>query len=181
MELIVYFANDGDISSTDANNSNTSTFSSPKHQVEEELVSVDTQEGISQLSESQHEYVNELLSEAMEEEEKLCVESNIYSEYFYFMSYEKFFTEFDNEEIPPTGARLFYFPDEKHPQQDNIKPLPQVTYELGDVAFHSNKSSDTDDEFCIIGNEASLGILVIYFYRKLLSPVLNIKFYIYNL
>lgn len=55
---------------------------------------------------------------------------------------------------------MFLFPGES--QQDELeplsKPLAQVTYELGDIALHSNKSSDTDDDFCIIGHEQGLGI-----------------------
>lgn len=57
------------------------------------------------------------------------------------------------------GAKLFYFPDEKQLLQETLtKPLPQVTYELGDIAYHSNKSSDTDDDFCIISKEPGLGL-----------------------
>lgn len=58
------------------------------------------------------------------------------------------------------GAKMFFFPGER--QQDELEtlsnPLPQVTCELGDIKLHSNRSSDTDEEFCIIGNEAGLGI-----------------------
>lgn len=32
-----------------------------------------------------------------------------------------------------------------------------MTSELGDVTIPSNKSSDTDDDFCFVGNEAGLG------------------------
>lgn len=39
------------------------------------------------------------------------------------------------------------------------KPLPQVTCELGDVTIASNRSSDTDDDFCFVGNEAGLGTI----------------------
>lgn len=60
-----------------------------------------------------------------------------------------------------SGAKLFFFPDESFPLQDQpSKPLPQVTQELGDITYLAHKSSDTDDEFCFVGDEAGLGILV---------------------
>lgn len=55
---------------------------------------------------------------------------------------------------------MFFFPDEGHPLPEAGKPLPQVTRELGDITFRSNRSSDTDDDFCFLGDEAGLGILV---------------------
>lgn len=57
------------------------------------------------------------------------------------------------------GAKLFFFPDENVTFQDSGKPLPQVTTELGDVK--SNKSSDTDEDFIFIGDEAGSGLPVI--------------------
>lgn len=59
------------------------------------------------------------------------------------------------------GAKLFFFPDENATFQEAGKPPPQVTTELGDVTYPSNKSSDTDDDFCFIGDEAGSGILVV--------------------
>lgn len=58
------------------------------------------------------------------------------------------------------GAEMFLFPGERQQEESDIlnKPLPLVMCELGDVALHSNKSSDTDDDFCIIRNEEGLGI-----------------------
>lgn len=58
------------------------------------------------------------------------------------------------------GAKLFFFPDENLTTQDRGKPLPQVTTELGDITYRSNKSSDTDEEFCFLGDEAGSGLLV---------------------
>lgn len=66
MQLIVYFANDGDlIQAVPVNNA--SPYSSPRHQADQELVPVEPQ--ISNLSKSQHEHVNTLLGEAMKENE----------------------------------------------------------------------------------------------------------------
>lgn len=64
------------------------------------------------------------------------------------------------------GARMFFFPDEKNPIQDTMKPIPQVTHELGDVTYRSSKSSDTDDEFCFIGDDAGLGVIVRFLILK---------------
>lgn len=58
------------------------------------------------------------------------------------------------------GAKVFFFPDENLPLENIGKPLPQVTSELGDIAYLSNKSSDTDEEFCFLGDEAGIGIMV---------------------
>ena len=67
MQLITYFASDGDLAPTESLFMPTgSNFSSPYHQSDQELVSVDPQD-VSQLSKSQHQKVNQLLSEAMHE------------------------------------------------------------------------------------------------------------------
>lgn len=58
------------------------------------------------------------------------------------------------------GAKVFFFPDENLPLENSGKPLPQVTSELGDITYLSNKSSDTDEEFCFLGDEAGVGIMV---------------------
>lgn len=58
------------------------------------------------------------------------------------------------------GAKVFFFPDENLTAKDNGKPLPQVTADLGDVTYLSNKSSDTDEEFCFLGDEAGIGVTV---------------------
>ncbi|CAG9820878.1 unnamed protein product [Phaedon cochleariae] len=136
MQLLTYLANDGDLSQSDTVSAE-SPFSSPRHHVEQELIVVEPQD-ISNLSKSQHEHVNTLLGEAMKENEAVIEAMGKSSN---------------------AGAKLFYFPDEAQQLQDlPHKPLPQVTSELGDITFHSNKSSDTDDDFCIIGNEPGLGL-----------------------
>lgn len=76
-----------------------------------------------------------------------------------------------------SSSRMFFFPDEGGRPQDGGKPLPQVAKELGDVAYRSNKSSDTDEEFCIVGEEAGLGIMVsTLFFQKMGQR--NVKLYI---
>lgn len=69
-------------------------------------------------------------------------------------------------DVNGSSSRMFFFPDEGRPQEGG-KPLPQVAKELGDIAYRSNKSSDTDEEFCIVGEEAGLGIMVSKHYISL--------------
>lgn len=137
-QLITYFANDGDLQlPSDTSFSTSSTHNSPLHRRNDSLlVDVDTQE-ISNLSKSQHQQINALLGDAMQEsgsdeEETRTVSSN-------------------------DGAKMFYFPDENATiQQDTGKPLPQVTTELGDVANTSNKSNDTDDDYIFVEEPVSV-------------------------
>lgn len=133
-QLLTYYASDGDLTApTEA----TSSVGSPSHQPDEpQLVSVEPQD-VSNLSKSQHQQINDLLGEAMQE--SIAGEDG---------------TLFEND-----GAKVFFFPDENVTVQDVGKPLPQVTSELGEVAFPSNKSSDTDEEFCFLGDEAGCGFL----------------------
>lgn len=67
MQLITYVANDGDlISQLKASEKQLC----PQHKVEEELVSLESMD-VSNLSKSQHEHVNDLLGEAMEESDEI--------------------------------------------------------------------------------------------------------------
>lgn len=66
MQLITYFASDGDLQQNSTTSTPSSSYSSPRHNVEQELVAVEPQ-NISKLSKSQHQQVNELLGEAMQE------------------------------------------------------------------------------------------------------------------
>lgn len=85
MQLITYFAMDGDLLSVEEPTAN-SPFTSPRHtKPDEELVSVMPQE-IRNLSEEQHRLVHDLLGEAMNElvEEKVPLKGKIQS--FKFIS-----------------------------------------------------------------------------------------------
>ncbi|CAH1999640.1 unnamed protein product [Acanthoscelides obtectus] len=116
MQLIKYFASDGDL--TKPQPSEDVSGSPRKQSNEQELITVEPQ-GFSKLSDSQHEHVNEMIGEAMKE-------STIVEEYF-----------FSDDDLPPTGTKLFFFPDEHHipPRPEpKVKPLPQVTSELGDLS-----------------------------------------------
>ncbi|RZC41089.1 autophagy-related protein 2 A -like protein, partial [Asbolus verrucosus] len=65
-QLIKYFANDGDLLPPEDTSSVGSTFSSPRHQPEQELVSVEPQE-ITNLSASQHQQIHDLIQDALED------------------------------------------------------------------------------------------------------------------
>lgn len=68
MQLITYFAGDGDCAQNECSQKSTnSSYSSPRHQYEHALVAVEPQ-NISKLTVSQQEQVNDLLQEAMREE-----------------------------------------------------------------------------------------------------------------
>lgn len=69
MQLITYFANDGDLLPEENLIKESSSYSSPKVQDEPELIPVEAQD-ISSLSISQHQHVNDLLGEAMRENEQ---------------------------------------------------------------------------------------------------------------
>lgn len=68
MQLITYFAEDGDIISSSPASSDKSPYSSPKHQAEQQLVNVEPQD-VTNLSKSEHEYINAMLTDAMKESE----------------------------------------------------------------------------------------------------------------
>lgn len=141
MQLITYYSGDGDLQTpNDTSSSVGSTHCSPLHKSNEpQLVDVEPQE-VSNLSKSQHQKINDLLGEAMQEPAS------------------------DEEEVQVPlndGAEVFFFPDENATFQDTGRPLAQVTSELGEAVEVLNISGDTDDGFVFIGNDNVLGALVI--------------------
>lgn len=157
MQLITYFAGDGDISAQPGleNSSTGSTHSTPRKQLpsdpSEQLLSVDQPQDISNLSKSQHQHVNELLGEAMKE--SLAVTATDTPQ------------EMQNSQL--TGVDVFFFPDENQPLPSETAgskpPTPIVTQRVSSAnVLTSNRSSDTDEEFCFVGDEAGLGIMVCF-------------------
>ncbi|XP_044263557.1 autophagy-related protein 2 homolog A isoform X3 [Tribolium madens] len=136
-QLIKYLANYGDLVLPDDSTSNGSTFSSPRHLPEHELVSVEPQE-ITNLSESQHQQIHDLIQDALEDVDQ-NTQNQVKSDLYTY-----------------NGTKMFYFPDEKNPQ-DSGKPLPQVTTELGQLPFQPN-TIESDDEFCFIDEEPGYNI-----------------------
>lgn len=64
MQLITYFASDGDLIDHSETNSS-GTHSGTQQKPVEELVNLEPIDVVSNLSKSQHEHVNDLLGEAM--------------------------------------------------------------------------------------------------------------------
>lgn len=131
MQLLTYFASDGDLQTpSDTSSSIGSSHCSPLHKSNEsQLIDVDHPQEVNNLSSSQKQQISDLLGDAMKE------------------------TVSDEEEVgvfTNDGAKLFFFPDENAAFHDMGKPIPQLAVDLGDMA---NRSSDTDDEFIIIGDE----------------------------
>lgn len=94
--------------------------------------------------------MNELLGEAMKESLVAPTQANV---------------QMANEDTLP-GTDVFFFPDESHPVPEIVPVLVQQPSLDRHVV---RRSSDTDDEFCIIGDEAGLGILVCLWYLFNLS------------
>lgn len=59
---------------------------------------------------------------------------------------------------PGPGAKLFYFPDEKEALETlPSSSVPQLIADLGDLKEgHFACSSDSDDDFCILGDDEML-------------------------
>ncbi|KAL3285630.1 hypothetical protein HHI36_000162 [Cryptolaemus montrouzieri] len=140
-QLITYIATDGDLKLLENASNTDSAYSSPRHHpTDQELISVDQVQDISKLTKSQHQQVNELLGEALEEPEVEPRQENFSDEY-------------------NTGARLFFFPDENQVISCNTqcKPLPQVVKELGDITLQCDEE-DSDDDFYFVDEETGLGL-----------------------
>lgn len=125
MQLITYYACDGDLQTQSADAESGSVHSSPLHRTNEPqlLVDVEPQE-ISKLTETEQEKLAEQLGDAM-------LESN-------------YVAKDAGEAHSWDGAACFYFPGENAAYVDTQTPLPQVKYELGDVERPSSTLSDDD-------------------------------------
>lgn len=136
MQLITYFATDGDLIQKDHSSISSEQSTPCKQASNEQLLNVELQE-ISGLSTSQHQQVNELLGEAMKESLVAPVQ------------------DVRNLDENQTGTDVFFFPDES-------RPAPEVPVLVQPVSERrqSNRNSDTDEEFCFVGDEAGLGIMV---------------------
>ncbi|KAJ8924233.1 hypothetical protein NQ315_007024 [Exocentrus adspersus] len=139
MQLITYFAEDGDIISSSPATNEKTPYSSPKHQVEPQLVNVEPEESAHNLSESEHEYIQSMLTDALRESESEEGEHDCSNE---------------------VGAKVFFFPDESlNPSQGKpLPPLLQITEELGDIYYKSPSDAQDDDEYCIVDADKELGM-----------------------
>lgn len=138
-QLLTYYINDGDINPEPSASENSTT--SHVDDAEEELVTVEQYENT--LSKSQQDQLAEMLQEAMQESPKgNKVKMN----------------------VPMTGAKLFYFPDEMEALEDlPHSNLPQINADLGEInPYHfgtsKHNSSDIYEEFCIIDIDTISGL-----------------------
>lgn len=158
IELMTYFAQDGDLtaSSETDEKSQSSRATNDQSQMSdsnvakdqmgetEELLATDFRpQNISKLSTSQHQQVNDMLGDAMKD----CLASAMDS-----------CSDIKLGEMGH-GTQMFFFPDEGQMKLPEMGKLPElVTTDLGDVTFQRNNCNDTDDEFCVIGEDVSFAI-----------------------
>lgn len=135
MQLLTYFASDGDIAS---NLDTSDTISVPGSGDEETLLG---DESVNNLSKSQVERVNSLMEEAMEDTVKgMDVNSCKKS------------PEVERQ------VKVFFFPDESNPLLQN-ETLNDDTKNLPTQESNMEEEEDPEEDFCILGEEAGVGIL----------------------
>ncbi|XP_012255190.2 autophagy-related protein 2 homolog A [Athalia rosae] len=137
MQLLTYFASDGDLVSC---SKSTDSVVIPSSVDEESLLG---DENINVLSKSQEERVNSLMVDAMEDTVKGTMTSND-----------------GKSPNDSTQAQVFFFPDESHPVNQSpagvgIEKNPGVRNTEAD----SGNPDYPDDDFCILGEEAGAGIM----------------------
>ncbi|XP_034941345.1 autophagy-related protein 2 homolog B [Chelonus insularis] len=132
MQLLTYFASDGDLT---PNTGSTESIAVPSSGDEESLLG---DECINTLSKSQEERVNSLMEEAMEDTVRGSKTSL-------------------NKKSPEDKAQVevFFFPDEPHPSNQ----VPEMSNNACTVTTRATESDDTDEDFCILGEEAGAGIM----------------------
>ncbi|XP_031784416.1 autophagy-related protein 2 homolog A [Nasonia vitripennis] len=144
MQLLTYFASDGDLTS---NSGSTESITVPSSEDGESLLG---DESINFLSKSQVERVNSLMEEAMEDTVKGTLENT-----------ERQYPEKENQ------VEVFFFPDESNAAManENLKN-PETAVNAGPTARpispaidHKIDFDDGDEDFCILGEEAGVGIM----------------------
>lgn len=128
--LLTYFASDGDL----IQNTDSMESLAVKGSGDEESLLGD--ESINTLSKSQVERVNSLMEEAMEDTVKGTTVDN------------SAFKKGIKEEV-----EVFFFPDESHPAGHSKQSKDAIDFPNLDP-----HADDTDEDFCILGEEAGVGI-----------------------
>lgn len=129
MQLLTYFASDGDLT---MNKSSTDSLNLPNSGDDETLLG---NESMNYLSKSQVARVNSLMEEAMEDTEK----GSLY--------------ESENDFLNNDKVEVFFFPDERTILTEKVKKSNEVR-----VTIPQMDLDDVDDDFCILGEEAGVGI-----------------------
>ncbi|XP_014232573.1 autophagy-related protein 2 homolog A [Trichogramma pretiosum] len=140
MQLLTYFASDGDLAPSTGNEESTTVPSS------EDGESLLGDESINLLSKSQIERVNSLMEEAMEDTVKGT-------------------TEKPDQKSPKRNdqVEVFFFPDESNPAvSDTFKKSSTTSKGFSSPSLddhHLLDFDDGDEDFCILGEEAGVGIM----------------------
>lgn len=142
-ELLMYFASDGDLTLNECENEEFERNNSAEPEGEETvLVSTIDTENAHVLSKSQVALVNDLMEEAMKESK---VESK-------------------TGKCPKGRDKIIYFEQDEEESNDDAKCISLGSELRSDVDVDEDEDDDKDDswekEFCILGNEAGIGILV---------------------
>ncbi|XP_043255081.1 autophagy-related protein 2 homolog A [Colletes gigas] len=133
IQLLTYFANDGDLI---PNTENIESIIAPSSGDEESLLG---EESINTLSKSQMERVNTLMEEAMKENVN-GTDASVDSKAL----------------INENRVEVFFFPDESHPSS---YALPEMCFEPR-VKLECNVDvQNPNEDFCILGEEAGTGIM----------------------
>ncbi|KAH0569025.1 autophagy-related protein 2 homolog B [Cotesia glomerata] len=135
MQLLTYFASDGDLS---PNIGSTESIAVPSSGDEESLLGEDS---INMLSKSQEERVNTLMEEAMEDTVRGSTTS---------------LSKKSPEE--KQQVEVFFFPDEPHPATQ-VPEMSNNNNINNNLPPRGAESDDTDEDFCILGEEAGAGIM----------------------
>ncbi|CAK9813594.1 Autophagy-related protein 2 homolog B [Anthophora quadrimaculata] len=135
IQLLTYFANDGDLV---PNTESLESITVPSSGDEESLLG---DVCINTLSESQVERVSNLMKEAMEETVK-GTPSKVGS----------------NKTVAEKPVEVFFFPDEFYPASQTVPEMCKSP-ELCAKAECNIEVEDTNEDFCILGEEAGTGIM----------------------
>ncbi|KOC64737.1 Autophagy-related protein 2 like protein B [Habropoda laboriosa] len=134
IQLLTYFANDGDLA---PNTESLESFTVPSSGDEEGLLG---DECINTLSESQVQRVSNLMKEAMEETVK-GTPSKVGS----------------NKTVAEKPVEVFFFPDESYPASQTV---PEMCKSPECAKTECNiEVEDANEDFCILGEEAGTGIM----------------------
>ncbi|XP_011503827.1 PREDICTED: autophagy-related protein 2 homolog A [Ceratosolen solmsi marchali] len=135
MQLLTYFASDGDMT---PNSGSMESITVPSSEDGESLLG---DEGINFLSKSQVERVNSLMEEAMEDTVKVTAD------------------KLDRKPLEKENqVEVFFFPDESNPTTVN-EVLRSVGTNVESTDNHKVIYDDGDEDFCILGEEAGVGIM----------------------
>ncbi|XP_078034719.1 autophagy-related 2 isoform X1 [Augochlora pura] len=135
IQLLKYFASDGDLTS---NTESMESITVPSSGDEESLLG---DESINMLTKSQEERINSLMEEAMEETVK-GKDANVG----------------DNTMIAENRVEVFFFPDEPQASSQAVPEMCKGPEQCAKSECNM-EADDSNEDFCILGEEAGTGIM----------------------